>query len=139
MIFTLHRSRWLLAAMLAPLPAAFAQPSTGPDAGAAGVHGGGGMHGYEPEGDVAGGDQGARDAALARRLVAAGRILPLARVVSEARALRPGILIGAGLHRERHHRGYLYEVWMLDAAGIVWELEFDASTGQLIEHERGGR
>ena len=74
------------------------------------------------------------DAAVARALVDAGRALPLQQVIDRARGLRPGRLIDAELYRSGDQR-YLYEVYILDAAGDVWELEYDAATGALIEHE----
>jgi len=133
-VSTVHRFRWLLAALLAPVPVAPAQPVSGAESIGTGVRGSA-AQGYDRGSGVDDG-AGTQDAALARRLMAAGRIVPLARVVDAARALRPGTLVGALLHRERHHHGYVYEVQILDAAGVVWELEFDAGSGQLIENER---
>ncbi|MGB5835090.1 MAG: hypothetical protein WBG92_24325 [Thiohalocapsa sp.] len=74
-------------------------------------------------------------AELARRLLIEGKILPLEEVVGRARVLREGSLIEADLHYEAGHAGYVYELHMLDNAGAVWELEFHADSGKLIEHE----
>lgn len=73
------------------------------------------------------------DAAFARRLLAEGAVLPLEAFIDRARALRPGILIDADLRYEAQHRQYVYEIHMLDGNGFVWEVEFDAATGALLE------
>jgi uncharacterized membrane protein YkoI len=75
------------------------------------------------------------DAALARRLLKEGAILPLETFVDRARVLRAGTLIDADLRYETEHRAYVYEIHMLDADGAVWEVEFDAASGELLEHE----
>lgn len=75
------------------------------------------------------------DADLARRLLSEGKILPLERIVGRARGLRRGSLIDAELSFEDDHAAYVYELHMLDSSGDVWELEFNADTGELIEHE----
>jgi uncharacterized membrane protein YkoI len=72
---------------------------------------------------------------LARRLLAEGAILPLEVFIDRARELRTGSLIDAELHFEREHGVYVYEIHLLDATGAVWEMEFNAATGLLIEHE----
>lgn len=77
----------------------------------------------------------ARDAELARRLLASGAILPLEHVLTRAREIRQGTLINAELAYEAEHSAYVYEIRLLDSDGDVWELEFDAADGRLIEHE----
>lgn len=72
---------------------------------------------------------------LARRLLSEGKILPLEQIIGRARTLRDGSLIDAELAFEAEHAAYVYELHILDAAGDVWELEFNADTGALIEHE----
>jgi len=76
------------------------------------------------------------DAELARHLVSRGLILPLEHFVRRARQLRAGELLDVRLGYEPGHRLYVYEVWMLGPEGHVWEVEFDAGSGALIEHER---
>jgi uncharacterized membrane protein YkoI len=78
-------------------------------------------------------DHGGAD--LARRLLLEGKILPLERIVGRAYDLRHGSLIDAELSYEADHAAYVYELHMLDSSGDVWELEFRADTGELIEHE----
>jgi uncharacterized membrane protein YkoI len=75
------------------------------------------------------------DARLARRLLADGAILPLSYFIEKARSIHDGILIDAELEFEAEHQVYVYELHMLDAAGAVWELEFDAAAGTLLDHE----
>lgn len=80
-----------------------------------------------------GGDDGGAD--LARRLRAEGVIRPLEDLLSRAQSLRPGTLIDARLHREREHDTYVYEIHMLDGSGVLWEVEFDARSGEMLELE----
>lgn len=70
---------------------------------------------------------------MARQLLASGTILPLQHFIDQARALRPGKLIDADLHPKLEHHGYVYEIHMVDPGGLVWEVEFDAVTGELLE------
>ena len=82
--------------------------------------------------NVRGGD----DAAFARGLHDAGSILSLEHFAAKAREIHPGTLVDARLHYEDEHQAYVYEIQILDGAGEVWEVEFDAETGALIERER---
>ena len=72
---------------------------------------------------------------LARRLLADGKILPLEFFIDRTREVRTGSLIDAELHFEPDHGSYVYEIHLLDDTGEVWEMEFNASTGLLIEHK----
>ena len=69
------------------------------------------------------------DQALARKLRAAGTILPLETIAAKA-----GELLEAELDHE--HGRYIYEVEILDSAGQVWELKLDAGTAALLKLER---
>ena len=64
-----------------------------------------------------------------------GKILPLEFFIDRARELRTGSLIDAELHFEPDHDYYVYEIHLLDDTGEVWEMEFNAATGLLIEHK----
>lgn len=66
----------------------------------------------------------------ARRLKEAGDILPLERILEEARKIHSGHILEAELEAERG--GYVYEVEMLDDQGLVQKMEFDAKTGKLL-------
>ncbi len=70
----------------------------------------------------------------ARRLKDLGEILPLEQIIKAAKAKQSGRVIEIEL--ENKDGRYLYEVELLNARGEVWELYFDATTGQLIKHER---
>jgi uncharacterized membrane protein YkoI len=75
------------------------------------------------------------DADSARRLVQQGAILPLAEILPRVQAVQAGTLIELELHYEREHDAYVYEMEVLDADGRLWEVELDATTGELIEVE----
>ncbi|MEA3278067.1 MAG: peptidase M4, partial [Pseudomonadota bacterium] len=64
------------------------------------------------------------DARMARSLRHSGVIMPLEHFIDRARRIHPGTLIDAGLRYEGEHHGYVYEIFLLDARGEVWELEF---------------
>lgn len=71
------------------------------------------------------------DQAEMRRLRASGAIVPLEQLVNDARQRHPGRMLEAELKR-RDDR-YIYEVEMLDEAGVVRELIYDAASGRLLE------
>jgi uncharacterized membrane protein YkoI len=70
----------------------------------------------------------------ARRLRDAGDILPLETLIERARAERPGRILELEL-KEKKER-ILYEVELVDEQGIVWELHFDARSGELLKSEQ---
>ncbi len=70
----------------------------------------------------------------ARRLVDEGQILPLESLLEQVRTERPGRVLEVELEEKRH--GLIYEIEILDAEGRVWELKYDARTGELLEHEQ---
>lgn len=74
------------------------------------------------------------DHVTARRLRESGQILPLEQILERARARQPGQVLETEL--ERKGDGYIYEMEILDREGRVWELKFDARTGELIKLER---
>jgi len=78
------------------------------------------------------------EAENAQELHAAGTILSLEYFIADARARHPGRVIDAKLHHEDSHGHYVYEILILDRRGEVWELEYDAQDGRLIEKERDG-
>jgi len=74
------------------------------------------------------------DHETARRLSEAGEILPLETILEHAQQLQPGRVIEVEF--EQDHRQYIYEIEILNARGVVWELELDARTGQLLERKQ---
>ncbi|MCX4188105.1 PepSY domain-containing protein [Methylophaga sp. OBS4] len=71
--------------------------------------------------------------AKARQLQQHGKILALEQIIDAAIAIKPGQILETEL--ERDDGRYFYELEILDAGGQVWELEFDAQSGDLIELE----
>lgn len=69
-----------------------------------------------------------------RQLMEEGRILPLEQILDQARSRHAGQLLEAEL--ERDDKRYVYEIEIVDREGVVWDLEFDAATGKLIEEKR---
>lgn len=66
----------------------------------------------------------------ARQLSEAGTILPLEQILALARERHPGRVLETEL--EHKDSGYYYEIELLDAAGQVRELKYDAVTGALL-------
>ena len=62
-----------------------------------------------------------------------GRILPLEQILEQQRRDRPGRVLEVELEREDGR--LVYELELLDAGGRVWELYYDAASGQLLESE----
>jgi len=62
-----------------------------------------------------------------------GEIVPLEEVLRTATAQRPGRVVEVEL--ERKSGAYVYEIELVDAAGEVWELKYDARTGTLLGEE----
>lgn len=67
-----------------------------------------------------------------RRAVQLGKIVPLERLFSDALQRVPGRIIKVEVDLVDDE----YEIEVLDSEGVVWELEYRASTGELIEMER---
>lgn len=63
-----------------------------------------------------------------------GDILSLEEILQRARGNHDGRVLETELE---HKRGrYVYEVELLDEQGHVWEMKFDAATGDLLQEER---
>ena len=69
----------------------------------------------------------------ARALREAGVILPLERIIEIAKTIKAGEVIDTDL--EEDDGLYEYEIEILDTHGRVWEMEFDAATGELMKLE----
>lgn len=78
-------------------------------------------------------DEG-REQQEVRRLRDAGEILPLERLVDDARRLHPGRVLETELQHRDVRR--VYEIEILDDRGVVWELVYDARTGELLRSEQ---
>lgn len=74
------------------------------------------------------------DHEAARRLRESGQIVPLESIFERVRSQYPeGTLLEVELEREKGV--WVYEVELLDAAGRVREMLFDARTGEFIGQE----
>ncbi|AFJ03201.1 Peptidase propeptide domain-containing protein [Methylophaga frappieri] len=69
----------------------------------------------------------------ARALRKAGKILPLSTVIAQAQVVKPGKVIEIQLDEDDGQ--YEYEIELLDANGRVWEMEFNATDGALMDLE----
>lgn len=69
-----------------------------------------------------------------RQLQRSGDILSLEQIFDRARAIKRGRIVDAELDEDDGR--YRYEIELLDASGRVWEMEFDARTGSLLELEQ---
>jgi uncharacterized membrane protein YkoI len=74
---------------------------------------------------------GSLDADDARRLRDAGEILPLSEILQRARDAQPGRVIEVEL--EDTGEEVVYELEVLDAGGVVWELQLDARSGAVLK------
>lgn len=63
-----------------------------------------------------------------------GDILPLELLIQKAQKIHPGKILEVELKKKRER--YLYELEILDRNGVVWELYFDARTGELLKSKR---
>lgn len=70
----------------------------------------------------------------ARALVESGEILSLEQILTNLDERMRGRVLEVEFERE--HGRYIYEIEILDASGIVRELEIDATSGELLQIER---
>ncbi len=70
----------------------------------------------------------------AKRLKEAGEILPLEQVIEKAKKDHPGQLLEAELEEKKGR--LIYELELLDEEGIVWELKYDAKSGELLKEKQ---
>lgn len=71
----------------------------------------------------------------ARKLQDAGEILSFEKIAAMARSHKAGDILETELEKNRKTGLYIYEVEILDAKGMVWELDVNAKTGELIKIE----
>lgn len=70
----------------------------------------------------------------ARQLRESQDILPLERILEQAKAQHPGRIIEAELDQEENR--WVYEIEILDENGVVWDINYDATTGKLLKTDR---
>jgi len=68
-----------------------------------------------------------------RRLMEAGEILPLQKILGRVESERTGRVLEVELEHERGR--YIYEIELLAEDGRVWEYEIDATSGEVLERE----
>lgn len=84
---------------------------------------------------MAAGPVAAGDSQKAKRLNEAGEILPLENILDKSAKLYPdGHIIEIEFDEEAGR--YIYEVETVDPQGVVWELEFDARTGEVLKRSQ---
>ena len=88
----------------------------------------------EPDHDEEQDEHEAREHATVRSLAAPGDILSLEQILQTARQLHAGRALETELEAGRD--GMVYEVEILDANGEVWEMKFDARSGELLGEEQ---
>lgn len=71
----------------------------------------------------------------ALKLRDAGTIQPFDTLNQAALAKRPGSTLGQTELEEQHGR-YIYQVELRDAQGVQWDVELDASNGQVLQDHR---
>ncbi len=69
----------------------------------------------------------------ARELKQAGTIKSLTDILALVEKQQPGRVIKVELESE--HNIYVYEVEVLSGDGTVWELEYNAASGELLKHK----
>ena len=74
------------------------------------------------------------DHEAARYLKNAGKIFPLEKILETAIAMQPGRVIEVEFEKEGER--YVYEVKFRGQDGGVWELYFDAVTGEFVKRGR---
>jgi len=77
---------------------------------------------------------GADDHERAHRLRESGDIVPLEQILERALDLYPGRVIEVELEDEGKRQ--IYEIEIVDPRGVVWELDFDAGSGLLLEEKQ---
>ena len=71
---------------------------------------------------------------LADKLENEGRIMTLEEIIGIANKDQQGRILEAEL--ETRNGEYIYQIDLLDNDGVIWELEYNATTGQLITKQR---
>jgi uncharacterized membrane protein YkoI len=69
-----------------------------------------------------------------RSLQQRGAILPLQQILERARGYHEGRVLETEL--EQKGQRYIYEIELVDDRGQVWELKFDAASGELLKEKQ---
>lgn len=71
----------------------------------------------------------------AKRLQDAGTILPLETILKKTAELYPGGRVMETDFDDAFNR-YVYEIEVVDAKGVVWDVDFDAKTGEVLKRHQ---
>lgn len=63
-----------------------------------------------------------------------GKVMPLEDLIKQVRRDYPGRIIEIELDDEDGR--YIYELELVDENGVVWDLDVDAKTGQVLKYEQ---
>ncbi len=69
-----------------------------------------------------------------RELESSGEIKKLGQVMAQVSANVPGRILEVNL--ERFAGMYVYQIEVLDDNGVLWEVEIDASSGNLLQKQK---
>ncbi|HWA14058.1 MAG TPA: PepSY domain-containing protein [Burkholderiales bacterium] len=73
--------------------------------------------------------QDADDMAQMQAIARAAGLIPPEQAMEKALAARPGTIVDADV--DRKFRKHYYEVEIVDAQGVEWEVDIDAKTGEV--------
>lgn len=71
---------------------------------------------------------------FAIKLESDGKVLSLEKIVEKARKIHDGRVIEAEISTEKNT--YVYDIEILDEDGVLWDMKFNASSGELIESSK---
>jgi uncharacterized membrane protein YkoI len=94
-------------------------------------------YGHEEAGELRepeGGAYSSREYDEVRSLQQRGAILALQQILERARRYHEGRVLETEL--ERKGERYIYEIELVDDQGQVWEMKFDAASGELLKEKQ---
>ncbi|MDD3519334.1 MAG: PepSY domain-containing protein [Chromatiales bacterium] len=65
-----------------------------------------------------------------------GRILPLEKILEGVPAVQRGHVVEVELEYDERYKRVVYEIYVIDGDARVWELFFDAETGEFLKRKR---
>jgi uncharacterized membrane protein YkoI len=104
-------------------------------AGYQGVDGNQRGHEEDDEAEQVGEQHAVREHDAVRAITQRGDILSLDQILRDARGQHAGRVLESEL--ERKDGRYVYEVELVDDRGRVWEMQFDAGSGEVLKEKQG--
>lgn len=74
------------------------------------------------------------DMAEARQIARMANLIDPDRAIELALAEKPGVMTDFDLDHER--KGWVYEIEIVDAQGVEWEIELEGETGKVVKIKR---